>query len=712
MEYAVNSRMFNLTRYFSALSLFLVLAVGVVLGSYFHRFSTHHLISQAEHDNVALTRLVHNTLRQEFAAQVTASYVEQDPARTYTTASEQLPTVLGLLTKSDVIKVKVYNRHGLTVFSTDLANVGENIAHKPGFQVARQGGVASDLHARDMFKSHDGMRSNINFIASYVPMRDADGEVFGVFEIYRDVTPLVQRVNTTLWQVAAAATLALAMLYLLQLLVVSRAQRILRRQALQLEQANLELDRRVQERTAALEAEIAERRHAERRLDHLAYHDVLTGLPNRLMFKEHLTHGLSRTARKKNRLAILFIDLDRFKDVNDTLGHSIGDELLIAVTRRIKTCVRTSDTLARQGGDEFICILEDIREADEARQVADKLLALFRQPFTVGDNELFLSASIGICIAPDDGNEVDILVRNADAAMYQAKAHGRNRCHFYTAEMTQEAQQRVRMETLLRHAIDNQELSTHYQPKVDARTGQLVGAEALLRWNNSELGNVPPGRFIPLAEDCGLIVELGTWVLRTACRQLAQWDEAGFYVPALSVNLSVKQMERSDFIDHVSAILRDTGINPARIEFEITESIIMSVDDALGALHRLRALGVALSVDDFGTGYSSLTYLKALPIQTIKIDRSFVNGIGISPGDEAIIRAVVELSRSLGFVTVAEGVETTHQAQFLRNTGCACLQGYLYGKAMAADELAAGWQTETEDHGLAANLAAAAFNNA
>lgn len=712
MEHAENTRMFNLTRYFSALSLFLILAVGVVLGSYFHRFSTHHLISQAEHDNVALTRLVHNTLRQEFAAQVTASYVEHDLARRHTAAGDLLPHVLTLLKNSDVIKVKVYNRHGLTVFSTDLTNVGENIAHKPGFQVASQGGIASDMHSRDVFNAHDGVRSNIDFIASYVPMRDADGDIFGVFEIYRDVTPLVQRVSTTLWQVAAAATLALTLLYLLQLLVVSRAQRILRRQAQELEHANLALDRRVQERTAALEAEIAERRHAERRLDHLAYHDVLTGLPNRLMFKEHLTHGLSRAARKKSRLAILFIDLDRFKDVNDTLGHSIGDELLVAVTRRIKTCVRTSDTLARQGGDEFICILEDIREPDEARQVADKLLALFRQPFTVSDNELFLSASIGICIAPDDGSDVDILVRNADAAMYQAKSHGRNRYHFYTAEMTQEAQQRVRMETLLRHAIDSRELNAHYQPKVDARTGQLIGAEALLRWSNGELGHVPPWRFIPLAEDCGLIVELGTWVLRAACQQLAQWDAAGFYVPTLSVNLSVKQMERSDFIEHVSAILLDTGVNPKRIEFEITESIIMSVDDALGVLHRLRALGVTLSVDDFGTGYSSLTYLKALPIQTIKIDRSFVNGIGVSPGDEAIIRAVVELSRSLGFVTVAEGVETTHQAQFLRNTGCACLQGYLYGKAMPAHELAAAWQTESEDHGLAANLAATAFNNA
>lgn len=704
MELSPNTRMFNLTRYFSALSLLLILAAGIVLGSYFHRFSTHHLISQAEHDNVSLTRFAHNALRQDFSTTVASSYVEQDPARIHAVATDLLPTVLALLKNSDVIKVKVYNRHGLTVFSSDLEQVGENMAHKPGFQSAIQGTVASNLHSRDAFNAHDGVRANIDFIASYVPMRDTNGDISGVFEIYRDVTPLVRRVNTTLWQVAIAASIALALLYLLQLLVVRRAQGILRQQAQELEGANRDLDRRIQERTAALEAEIAERRHAERRLDHMAYHDALTGLPNRLLFKEHLIQGLSRTARKNNRLAVLFIDLDRFKDVNDTLGHPVGDTLLMAVTRRIKSCVRTGDTLARQGGDEFICLLEDIAEPDEARHVADKLLGLFRQPFTIDGNELYLSASIGISIAPDDGTMVDILVRNADAAMYQAKSHGRNRCHFYTAEMTQAAQERVRTETLLRHAVHNQELSAHYQPKVDAHSGRLTGAEALLRWHNHELGEVPPARFIPLAEDSGLIIELGAWVLRAACRQLVEWDAAGFYVPALSVNLSVKQLERSDFIDQVAAILRDSGVNAARLEFEITESIIMSIDDALGMLHRLRALGVALSVDDFGTGYSSLTYLKALPIQTIKIDRSFVHGIGVSPGDEAIIRAVVELSRSLGFVTVAEGVETTHQAQYLRDTGCMRLQGYLYGRAVPAHEFARRWQATTGEDELLVNL--------
>jgi predicted signal transduction protein with EAL and GGDEF domain len=329
----------------------------------------------------------------------------------------------------------------------------------------------------------------------------------------------------------------------------------------------------------------------------------------------------------------------------------------------------------------------------------------------VDGNELYLSASIGICIAPDDGSEVDILVRNADAAMYQAKAQGRNRYHFYTEDLTHRAQERVRLETLLRHAIEAGELSVHFQPKVDARDSSLTGAEALLRWNNPELGSVPPNRFITVAEENGLIIELGAWVMREACRQLALWDRDGFFVPRLSINLSVKQLEYAGFLDQVGDTLRTSGINSSRIEFEITESVIMSVDDSLAMLNRLHAMGVSLSVDDFGTGYSSLTYLKVLPLHTIKVDQSFVNGIGVNPSDEAIIRTIIELSSSLGFVTVAEGVETTYQAQFLRNAGCDQIQGYLYGKPVVAAEFQAHWQGRSNSKVFPASLSAPTFQS-
>jgi len=309
----------------------------------------------------------------------------------------------------------------------------------------------------------------------------------------------------------------------------------------------------------------------------------------------------------------------------------------------------------------------------------------------VGENHFYLSASIGASMAPEDGEVVDILVRNADAAMYEAKALGRNRCHFYTSEMTAQAQERIQLEGLLRRAIDAGELAVHFQPKVDTQSIALCGAEALLRWTSKALGSVPPARFIPLAEENGLIIALGAWVLRESCRQLAAWDAAGFKVPQMSINLSVKQLERGDFPQLLRDVLTETGVDPARLEFEITESVIMAVEDALAMLEDLRATGVSLSIDDFGTGYSSLAYLKALPVQTLKIDRSFITGIGENRSDEAIIRCVVDLSRSLGLSTVAEGVETQQQALFLRELGCNQIQGYLYGKPVAADDFLRQW---------------------
>lgn len=689
------NKLFNLTRYFSALSLLLVAVSGVVLGVYFYHFSSHHMLSQAEHDNVTMTQFVRNAMYDQFLAALQDSYQDDDEqmSNLRENAARLYLHTRRLISGSDVIKVKLYNHEGLTVFNTDLEQLSENVSDNPGFQVAMAGGVATVFRQRDVFIAYDGKRHNVNFIASYVPLRDESGEVNGVFEIYREVSPLVARVENTLWQVAWVAALALAVLYFSQLVVVRYAQRILDRQARELEAINRELDWRVQERTASLEIEITERLNVERRLDHLAYHDPLTGLPNRLMFKDQLTASLVRVLKNHHSIAVLFIDLDRFKDVNDTLGHSMGDALLVAVTRRIRACVRGHDTLARHGGDEFICILENVTNKTEVCVVAGKLLAQFNEPFTVDGNELFLSASIGISLAPEDGNEVDILVRNADAAMYRAKESGRNRYHFYSPEMTQLAQQRMHMENLLRHAVEYGELEVFFQPKLACGKDTLVGAEALLRWHSPQLGDLPPSQFIPLAEDNGHIVEIGAWVMRTALHQLSQWDEAGFRLNSLSINLSVKQLERSDFIDQVNAVLTETGIDPRRIEFEITESVIMSVDDSISLLKRLRDLGVSLSVDDFGTGYSSLTYLKELPISVIKIDRSFINGIGRSSSDEAIIRTVIELSHSLGFYTVAEGIENQPQADFLCGEGCEQMQGYLFGRPLPADDFKSRWQT-------------------
>ena len=674
---------FNLTRYFSILSLLLIGLAGLVLGSYFHQFATHHMISQAEHDNVAMTHFVRHTHEQAF--------VQLALQRNDAEATALLSQVLALIEGSDVIKVKLYDAEGTTVFSTDPDNLGELYTDKPGFQQAMRGRYYSGLKHRDRFKTHDNRHIEVNFIATYVPMRAANGDVFGVFEIYREVSPLVARVNETLWQVATTAAIALLTLYLLQLLVVRHAQRILRLQAGEMQDINQELDRRVQERTQELRNEVNERLQAERKLDHLAYHDPLTDLPNRLMFKDYLSKGLARIERDGGRLALLFIDLDRFKDVNDTLGHTTGDKLLLGVTQRIKRCVRDGDILARHGGDEFICIMEGIDSPHQASQIADKLLASFDKAFSLEGHKLHLSASVGICLAPDNGNSVDILISNADTAMYQAKASGRNRYAFYTPQMTHHTQQRIQLENLLRQALNAQEMQIHFQPKLCTQSSALVGAEVLLRWHQGELGSIPPDRFIPVAEDTGQIIELGLWVLDQACRQLKQWDQRGFQLPSLAINLSVRQLDEGDFTEKAQIIISHHGIDPRRIEFEITESVIMSMDDSIATLNALRELGCSLSVDDFGTGYSSLSYLKKLPVQYLKIDRSFIMGIGNSPSDEAIIRSVIALARSLGFASVAEGVETLEQVDFLLESECTQLQGYLLGRPEPAEVFYQDW---------------------
>jgi diguanylate cyclase (GGDEF)-like protein len=486
----------------------------------------------------------------------------------------------------------------------------------------------------------------------------------------------------------------LTLLFLFQLFVVRRAQGILETQSEALEEANRELDNRVQVRTKELQAEVVERRNAEERLDHLAHHDPLTGLPNRLMFIENLKHSIALAARAHRQLAILFIDLDRFKEVNDTLGHAVGDELLIAVTHRLAGHLRTSDTLARLGGDEFVCVLEEIRDATEAGHVADKLIGLLTLPFNILEHELFVSASIGICLYTADGEDVDTLVRNADTAMYQAKANGRGCSYFYSPEMTTYARERNRIEGLLRRAIETDELAVHYQIKVSP-DGRPTGAEALLRWNSAELGSVPPVRFIPLAEETGIIVPLGEWILRQVCRQMMTWRAAGLVMPKVSVNLSVKQIERIDIVALVQSALAESGLDPASLELEITESVIMNIENSLTILENLSKLGVHLAIDDFGTGYSSLAYLKKLPINTLKIDRAFVIGIGTDSGDEAIIDTIVSLARSLELTTVAEGVDSESQLDFLKTLGCDEIQGYYFGQPQPQDEFAAAWRSKS-----------------
>ena len=432
-------------------------------------------------------------------------------------------------------------------------------------------------------------------------------------------------------------------------------------------------------------------KESQEKLDHMAHHDPLTALPNRLLFHDRLQHALQRAGRDQEQLAILFIDLDRFKNVNDTLGHHVGDELLQKVAGQLSARLREGDTLARLGGDEFIVLLERVDGEYGATQVAEKLMTMFEQPFTVADHELFVTCSVGISLYPDDALDLNMLIRNADVAMYQAKARGRNGYRFYAPSMTGEGVERLRLETFLRRSLEKNEMFLNYQPQVEIDTGRLVGVEALVRWNHPELGLVPPVRFIPLAEDSGFINQLGKWVLDEACRQMMRWQAQGLRVPKMAVNLSVKQFERGSIAGMVADILRETGLEPQRLQLEVTESVIMNTGDALGYINDLHAIGVGLAIDDFGTGYSSLAYLKQLPVQTLKIDRSFIKDISTDVNDEAIAIAIIQLGKSMHLSVIAEGVETEEQAAFLLRHGCKLAQGYLYSRPVLAEDMLERW---------------------
>jgi diguanylate cyclase (GGDEF)-like protein/PAS domain S-box-containing protein len=449
-------------------------------------------------------------------------------------------------------------------------------------------------------------------------------------------------------------------------------------------------------------SDITKAKESQDKLDHLAHHDALTALPNRLLFHDRLQHALVRAAREEEQLAVLFIDLDRFKNVNDTLGHHVGDELLKQVAKALAGRLRDGDTLARLGGDEFIVLLENVDGEYGARLVADKLVAMFEQPFTVSDYELFVTCSVGVSLFPRDGVDLNLLVRNADVAMYQAKERGRNGHQFYAASMNGEGVERLRLENLLRRAIDRNEISLAYQPQVEIDSGRMIGVEALVRWHSPELGQVSPVRFIPLAEDIGFISQLGKWVLAEACRQMVRWQEAGLEVPKVAVNLSVRQFERGGIAGMVGDVLAETGLAPQRLQLEVTESVIMNTGDALVYINDLRRIGVGLAIDDFGTGYSSLAYLKQLPVQTLKIDRSFIKDISTDANDEAIAIAIIQLGKSLNLSVIAEGVENEEQAAFLLRHGCTRAQGYLYSRPVTAAQLLERWgqdQHEGREHG-------------
>ncbi len=437
-----------------------------------------------------------------------------------------------------------------------------------------------------------------------------------------------------------------------------------------------------------VDRDITERKAAEARIEFLAQHDVLTGLPNRVLLRDRFAHAVARAGRSRGRVAMLFLDLDHFKMVNDTLGHAAGDLLLLDVVGRLAGCTRESDTISRLGGDEFVLLLNDLPELETVERIASDILAKVSEPVEIGGHSLNVSCSLGIAIYPDDGKDFDTLMQKADLAMYNAKDAGRRTYRFFDEQMNRQAHDHLLLQNRLHQALYRAEFQLHYQPQMEVASGRITGVEALLRWRNPELGDVVPARFIPVAEDCGLIVSIGAWVLEEACRQAQLWRQMGWPALGMSVNLSALQFRRPGLVETVAGALERSGLPPRLLELELTESILLEdVEKNLDTVHQLKALGVRLSIDDFGTGYSSLSYLKRFAVDRLKIDRSFVRDISTDPDDAAIVRAVIQLARSLRLGIIAEGVETQEQLAFLRNEGCEEVQGYLYSRPLTAAAL-------------------------
>jgi diguanylate cyclase (GGDEF)-like protein/PAS domain S-box-containing protein len=442
--------------------------------------------------------------------------------------------------------------------------------------------------------------------------------------------------------------------------------------------------------------DITERKHAAERLDYLAHYDALTGLPNRALLNDRLRQTTIAAGRHERVVTVMFLDLDRFKTINDTLGHDVGDLVLRTVADRLAACVREGDTVARLGGDEYAIILADMAQSRDAMGIAQKILDRVREPISLAGHELVISASIGITLYPADDARIEHLLKNADTAMYRAKEQGRNTYQFYTADMNAEAVLRLTLETDLRRALEHGEFLLHYQPQIDLKSGALIGMEALIRWRHPGERLVPPATFIPLAEDTGLIVPIGQWVMRTACAQNKAWQDAGLPALRVSVNVSARQFRQKSFPETVAAILRETGLGPAYLELEVTESLMMDhVEAAIMTLKEFHGMGIKLSIDDFGTGYSSLSYLRRFPIDSIKIDRSFIGSLATDSDQTAIVVAMISLAHTLRLRVVAEGVETAGQAAFLCEHGCDEGQGYLFSKPLAAELLVSLLRTGT-----------------
>lgn len=566
------------------------------------------------------------------------------------------------LLRPPILRINVWDSRGSIVYSTQAGLLGQSLGLDEHLQEALAGQTVVEVESVEGAEG-GGLEGYSRIMEVYTPIRLGQaGPPVGAFEIYRDYSSVASLVASVERGVLLAMGSGLAALYLAILLVVKGGSDLIRHQ-----------EREIEEKRATLQ--------------HLAYHDSLTGLPNRALVRDRLEVALAQAARSRQRLAVLFLDLDRFKLINDSLGHRVGDDVLREIGNRLVLSVREGDTVARMGGDEFVLLLGGFARVEEVADAARRILERLRRPLLLGSQELHVTVSMGIALWPDDGQDADTLIRNADAAMYRAKEQGRDNFQFFTPELQEAMHRRLSVGNELRRALEREEFTVHFQPVFHLGTGKLEGVEALVRWQHPERGLVMPGDFISIAEETGLIVPIGERVLRLACQAARRWHEAGHSI-WISVNLSSRQFKQPNLAGLVTSVLQETGLPPHALELEITETTAMADPDyTVAVLGQLRQMGVRIALDDFGSGYSSLNYLRRLPIDKVKIDRSFIHDVTRDANDAAIAQAIIAMAHSLGLRVVAEGVEEAGQLEFLRHRHCDEVQGYLTARPMPADGL-------------------------
>jgi diguanylate cyclase (GGDEF)-like protein len=658
--------MFRLLRYFSIASFVSMVLAAIVLSILHQLFEKDHLLRFGERQNIALAQAFSNNVWPKFrsfaeaAKRLDANALRHQPAiaklrRSMLDAARNTPTV----------RMTIYQLDGRTLFSTDNAEIGAGNGNVAGFLLARQGQELSEVTHYDKFSAFNGEFVNRDVLSSYIPLRgSAQAPIEGVIAIYTDVTDLEASDEKEELLVTLSVIAVLSVLYGILFIIVRHADRIIRRQ--------YEHQRRI-----------------ERSLRHMTTHDALTNLPNRLLLLDRINQSLTSAERHNNLLAVAFIDLDNFQNVNNSLGHHISDKVLQTMAQRLANCVRGNDTISRLGADEFVVSLPEIKSNADLFQIAKKMLGAIALPIEAEGRELHLTASIGIALYPEHGTDAETLLSKADMAMHNAKSLGGNRHQMFVEHMSEEVRQQVQMEDEMWRALENNEFVLHYQPVVDLKSGAIIGAEALLRWPNANGTWPSPEEFIPISEKCGLIIPLSEWILSEACTQLQAWQEMGHGLSdfTMAVNLSPRHFATAGLATMIAGLVEQAEIDPASLHLEITDRVLTDKSESTAAnFEGLKRIGIKFSLDDFGTGYSSLGYLRSFPIGILKINRMFVQDLPNSADNSAIVTTIIALANSLGLTVIAEGVENKAQLSFLEQHGCNFAQGFLFSRPLPANE--------------------------